>query len=168
MLLTYCEGRPADGVIEQGVDAGRVLYEVGVNLAKLHQVAPTPQLRSFEQSGACNLGDHVADRWSPLFAASPHTAAHPFVLFYQPRLKSLQVGARLCLDLCERERGADLRQLVEISDERNRERLAPREGFNWAGPPSTSTKHPSGWGTTSYREAAPLTSSPCRRRSWCA
>jgi hypothetical protein len=94
MLLTYREGQAADSVIDAGVDACKVLYEVGVNLARLHQVPPAPHLRSFEQSGACNLGDHVADRWTPLFRASEHTAAHPFVPFYEARVKALQVRGR--------------------------------------------------------------------------
>jgi hypothetical protein len=94
MLLTYREGQAADSVIDAGVDACRVLYEVGVNLGRLHQVPPAPHLRSFEHSGACNLGDHVAERWTPLFRASEHTAAHPFVPFYEARVKSLQVRGR--------------------------------------------------------------------------
>jgi len=91
MLLTFCEGKAADAVIESGVDAHSVLREVGVNLARLHQVPCTTDthLRSYTLSGACNIGDHLAGKWKVLFRENEHTCRHPYVDFYERRVDHL-------------------------------------------------------------------------------
>jgi len=89
-LLNFVEGRAADYVIESrpaSVAVGTVLRACGAQLAALHSVAGPGMatLRTYEDGGACLVGQHLRGHFLALFDATddPHVAAHPYVAFYR-------------------------------------------------------------------------------------
>eukprot|EP00854_Cymbomonas_tetramitiformis_P010815 gene10815-12797_t len=89
MMLTFCDGKAADAVIEGGADAGHVLEGI-----EYFQVPLAEGLRRYEDGACCDLGKHVSGEFLPLLRGNKYTKDHPYTKFYEEQRDALELAVK--------------------------------------------------------------------------